>query len=62
MHLDTGCPFCGSHDGDTFLFALAEPPYIAVECARCLGRGPTARNKDQALELWDRRSDPPERE
>lgn len=55
IETNAACPFCGSH-------SLKVKPvwktYFFVACLGCKAAGPVAKAEDDAVRLFERRSDP----
>ena len=58
-----GCPFCGKQIAfiDTLNYASGKPSKYRVQCQECFAATRWCDTREQAWELWNRRTEPPKR-
>lgn len=52
------CPFCGNHRDNIYIGVFWEDhddPYFVTKCHECGASGPYAKEKEKAIESWNRR-------
>ncbi len=50
------CPFCGKYLTMTWHIGHYDKPWI-VQCYACGAEGPRAKTEEEAVELWNKRTD-----